>query len=54
MAGRIGGCGAIQGKGETGDSVIRLTDTFIGETVSFPVGESITETITESVSIVVS
>jgi len=54
LAGRLGGCGAIQGKGETGDSVIRVTDTFIGETVTFPSSETLVDGISESVSIVVS
>jgi len=51
MGGSIG-CGGLQVSGLGGDSVIRLTENLIQE-VAFPDPQGITESISESVSVVV-
>ncbi len=53
MAGIVGGCEAIAPIAEGGDSVIRVSNR-LGETsVTFPSSETVTETISESVSVIV-
>jgi len=52
MSGSIG-CGGLGVSGGGGDSVIRISENAIIQSVSFPQSESIVETISESVSIVV-
>jgi len=52
LAGVIGGCAGIEPIVATGDSVIRVSDN-INESVSFPTSEGIVETITESVTVVI-
>ncbi len=51
MSGSIG-CGGLGVSGQGGDSVIRLTENLI-ETVGFPEPQGITESISESVSVIV-
>jgi len=47
------GCGGLGVSGGGGDSVIRISEPPISESVSFPSGESVTESISESVSVIV-
>lgn len=53
MAGIVGGCEAISPISAGGDSVIRVAEDPILESVSFPTGEGVIETISETVSVVV-
>ena len=52
MAGIVGGCLGIEPITEAGDSVIRVRENF-SESVVFPEAEGITESITETVTVVV-
>jgi len=52
MSGSMG-CGGLGVSGQGGDSVIRITENPITTSISFPSPEGITETISESVSVVV-
>jgi len=52
LAGIVGGCLAVEPISAGGDSVIRVSEN-INEAVSFPQAEGITETITESVTVMV-
>ena len=52
MAGIVGGCLGIEPISAGGDSVIRVGEN-ISESVSFPQSEGLTETITESVTVMV-
>jgi len=52
LAGILGGCAGIEPIIETGDSVIRVTEN-VSESVDFPQSEQIVETITESVTVIV-
>jgi len=51
MSGSIG-CGGLGVSGGGGDSVIRVTEN-LSETIAFPIPQNLTETISESVSVVV-
>ncbi len=53
MVGVAGGCLPAEPIAEGGDSVIRVKDSFGVETVSFPDSETLTDSISESVSIIV-
>jgi len=53
LAGVAGGCLAVEPITEAGDSVIRILEPPIQTSVSFPTPEIIVETISESVSVVV-
>ena len=52
MAGIIGGCEAISPISAGGDSVIRVTEN-LSESVNFAQAQGITETISESVTVMV-
>lgn len=52
MSGSMG-CGGLGVSGQGGDSVIRILEPAIQTSVSFPIPETVIETISESVSIVV-
>ncbi len=52
MSGSMG-CGGLGVSGGGGDSVIRITEPAIQTSVSFPQPEGVVETISESVSVVV-
>ncbi len=52
MAGSIG-CGALSVSGQGGDSVIRLREVILND-VSFPEAQGIQESISDSVSIIIS
>ncbi len=51
MAGIVGGCEAISPISAGGDSVIRIQAGNINEDVTFPTGEQLLQTISETVSI---
>ncbi len=53
MVGVVGGCSAIEPISAGGDSVIRITEDPISESVGFLQSESVTETIIESVTVMV-
>ncbi len=53
MAGIVGGCEAISPISAGGDSVIRITNNVLDSSVTFPDFEGITESVSESVSVVV-
>jgi hypothetical protein len=50
MVGQIGSCNAIEPIFSGGDSVIRVKEN-LNQSVTFPDPESITQTITESVTV---
>jgi len=52
LAGIVGGCLGIEPITEAGDSVIRVSEN-INEAVSFPQAEGIVESISESVTVLV-
>jgi len=52
LAGIIGGCEAISPIVEAGDSVIRVSQN-VNQDVIFPLAEELTQTITESVTVLV-
>ena len=52
MAGIAGNCLAVEPISAGGDSVIRLTEN-LSESVNLPTGEGIIESISESVSVIV-
>jgi len=52
LAGVVGGCLAVEPIVALGDSVIRVSQN-INETVEFPQAEGITQTITETVTVLV-
>jgi len=49
--GGIIGCGGLGVRGEGGDSVIRITQNILQETVSFPEAEQLSQSISQSVSV---
>ncbi len=52
MSGSMG-CGGLGVSGGGGDSVIKILEPAIQTSISFPQAEGITETISESVSVIV-